>query len=113
MSKIKEIHERLVKNPEEYASIRFSVARQIFSINVALYFLVYLFTVGGFYFWPITLDHLAVFRYHLYTLLIISVVFFGYSLVEYLTDHKIAKIMALVFFSIFWGIALAGHLGAF
>lgn len=111
MSKIKEIQSRLLKNPSEFASIRFSVAKQIFAMSAALYFLVYLFTVGGFYFGPFSLDSLAILRYHFYSLLIISVAFFGFSLIEFLTDNKIAKISAALFFGIFAIIALLFHVG--
>lgn len=111
MSKIKEIQDRLLKNPEEYSSIRFLVSKQIFVINAALYFLVYLFTVGGFYFGPFTIDSLAIICYHLYSLVVISVAFFGYSLVEYFTDNKIVKIVSGVIFALFVSIALAVHVG--
>lgn len=116
MSKIKEIQLRLQKNPIEYTSLRFLVAKQLFALSFTLYFLSYLFTVGGFYFWPFTLDTLAVIRYHLYSLLVVATVFFGYSLIEYLVslympEKKILTLVALIIGILFWGAVLAIHLG--
>lgn len=116
MSKIKEIQSRLTQNSWEYARIRFLIAKQIFVFTVALYFLCYLFTVGGFYFGPFSIDTLAKITYHLYSLLIISTAIFGYSIVEYAAslhfpDKKIVLIIAGVIFAIFGIFALSVHLG--
>lgn len=45
MSKIKEIRERLTKNPEAYTTLRFTLAKHIFTLVTAAYFVVYLFTI--------------------------------------------------------------------
>lgn len=66
MSKIKEIHTILTKNPSTYSHLRLLVTKQIFAISFSLYFLAYLFTIGGFYFGPFTLSNLATIQYHLY-----------------------------------------------
>ena len=76
MSKIKEIHSVLTKNPSTYAHLRFLVSKQIFALSFSLYFLSYLFTIGGFYFGPLTVSHLTIITYHLYSLLVISTAFF-------------------------------------
>lgn len=117
MSKIKEIHSRLQKNPAEYNALRFLVAKQVFSLAFFLYFLSYLFTVGGFYFEPFfSLDNLAASRYHLYSLLIIATVFFWYSLTEHISHmlfqgNKIFPILGFVIGSVLGAAALASHLG--
>lgn len=115
MSKIKEIQSRLTKNPEEYRVLRFVIAKQVFIINVTLYFFAYLFTVGGFYFGPLTIDSLAIIRYHLYSLLIISTAFFGFSLAEFLLNkngntNKIGLIIVGILCVLFSAFALIAHL---
>lgn len=116
MSKIKEIQSRLEKNPTEYTYLRLLVAAQIFSTSFALYFLVFLFTIGGFYFWIFSVDTLAIIRYHLYSLLVLSTAFFGYSLTEYLVaiyfgNKKIITLIVGIFFVLFSLFALSTHLG--
>ena len=76
MIKIKEIHERLVKNPDEYRDIRYLVSKRLFAVSASLYFLVTLFTVGGFYFRFLSLNTLSMLSYHLYSLVVIATVFF-------------------------------------
>lgn len=116
MSKIKEIQERLTKNFWEYAKVRFVIAKQIFVFTVTLYFLSYLFTVGGFYLPFLSLDTLAKLTYHLYSLLVISTAFFGYSLIEFFIgshfpEKKIWLFIAGWIATIFSIFALAVHLG--
>lgn len=116
MSKIKEIQSRLTQNSWEYSRIRFLIAKQIFVFVVTFYFLAYLFTVGGFYFGPISLDTLAKITYHSYSLLIIATAFFGFSIAEYAVslhfgDKKFLLIIAGIFFAIFAIFGLSTHLG--
>ena len=45
MSKIKDIYERIHKNPSEYTDMRFLVAKRVFITIAAMYFASFLFTV--------------------------------------------------------------------
>lgn len=73
---IKEVFTRIKKTPSEYTDIRFAVAKRSFAFVASLYFLAYLFTVGGFYFGPFTLSDLSTATYHLYSLLVIATMWF-------------------------------------
>lgn len=85
MIKIKDIYERLRKDPKEYNELRFLVARRVFIIVVTAYFISLLFTIGGFYIGDIiTIPVLSTITYHLYSLLVIAMVWFGFSIAEYL-----------------------------
>ncbi len=84
MSKIKQIQQNFSKNPEYYIHLRLRVAQKIFVICVSLYFLVRLFTVGGFYFWIFDLPTLATCTYHLFSLAVIATFFLAYSYFEYM-----------------------------
>ncbi len=46
MSKIKEISDRLLKNPNEYTEIRLLIAKRTLGFFMAFYFLSFLFTIG-------------------------------------------------------------------
>ncbi len=50
MGKIKDIHERLIKNPAEFTEIRLLVAKRTLAFFIAFYFVSLLFTIGGFSF---------------------------------------------------------------
>lgn len=76
MSKIKDIQDRLIKNPGEYSEITFLVAERVFLMVIALYFLAFLGTIGGFYLSWLSLSMLSMLSYHLYSLLIITSVWF-------------------------------------
>lgn len=83
MSKIKDIHERLIKNPKEYNELSFLVAKRVLAFTIAFYFTSFLFTVGGFSFGPFSLSILAHITFHAYSLLVVVVAWFLYSLAEY------------------------------
>ena len=46
MVKIKDISERLIKNPAEYLEIRLIIAKRTLVIFLFLYYTVFLFTIG-------------------------------------------------------------------
>jgi hypothetical protein len=116
MIKIKDIHERLHKNPKEYTELRFLLARRVFVIIVAAYFTSLLFTVWGFYWWSIlTIPVLSTFTYHLYSLVIIVSVWFAFSVGEYFAAIYLwgkwwfAYIVLVIFLAFGW-LALYTHL---
>lgn len=115
MPKIKEIHDRLIKNPSEYTNIRFLVAKRVFITIATLYFLSFLFTVWGYYFWFITIDTLSLITYHLYSLLIIGFVWFWFSIAEYVValyapHHNWVPYFVLCILFIFGSLAFYVHL---
>lgn len=83
--KIKDITERLHKDASEYNGISFLVARRVFILIVALYFTSFLFTIGGFYLPFLSLESISMIHFHLFSLLVIAVVWFGYSFAEYMS----------------------------
>ena len=83
MPKIKDIHERLTKNPAEYNELSLLVAKRVLAFVIAFYFTSFLFTVGGFSFGPFSLSILAQITFHAYSMLILVVAWFLYSLTEY------------------------------
>lgn len=85
MSKIKDIHDRLIKDPKEYSGFLFLVSQRIFIMTVTLYFLTFLGTIGGFYTSWISLSGMSMLAFHLYSLVIIAFVWYGFSWAEYLT----------------------------
>lgn len=42
MSKIKDIHDRLIKDPKEYSGFLFLVSQRVFITTVSLYFFAFL-----------------------------------------------------------------------
>lgn len=46
MPKIKDIYDRLIKDPKEYSGFLFLVSQRLFVTIVTLYFLVFLSTIG-------------------------------------------------------------------
>lgn len=83
MPKIKDIHDRLRKDEKEYSSVSFLIARRVFIIVVSMYFTSLLFTVGGFYTPLVSLEALSMITFHVYSLLVIATMWFGYSFIEY------------------------------
>ena len=83
MPKIKDIHERIHKNPSEYTNMRYLVAQRVFITVATLYFLSFLFTVGGYYFPWLSIETLSMITFHVYSFLIIAFVWFGFSIAEY------------------------------
>jgi hypothetical protein len=83
MSKIKDILEKMKSTPREYHDLSLLIAKRIWLLIASLYYLSLLFTVGGFYYGPFSLDVLSLITYHLYSVLVIATVWFGYSLCEY------------------------------
>jgi hypothetical protein len=100
MPKIKEIRDRLLKNPVEYTEIRLLVAKRTLAFFIAFYFSAFLFTIGGFSFGPISLPILASITYHAYTILIIMLAWFFYEFSVYgvhvyADDHRWLIILSL------------------
>lgn len=83
MSKIKDILEKMRSTPREYHDLSLLIAKRVWLLVASLYYLSLLFTVGGFYYGPITLDHLSMSTFHLYSILVVATAWFGYSLCEY------------------------------
>lgn len=73
MPKIKDIIERLHKTPLEYSDIRFLSAKRTLAFFIALYFTSFLFLVGGFSFFFLSLPVLAQIVYHSYSVLVIVI----------------------------------------
>ena len=85
MQKIKEIYDRIHKNPSEYTNMRFLTAQRVFITIVAMYFISFLFTIGGYYFPWLDIKTLSMITFHLYSFLVIATVWFGFSIAEYFT----------------------------
>lgn len=117
MSKIKDIYERIHKNPSEYTDMRFIVARRVFITITAMYFTSFLFTVWGYYFSWLDLKTLSMITFHLYSFLVISVVWFGFSISEYFITiyypkHNWVPYLVLCVLFLFWLLALFVHLSS-
>lgn len=83
MSKIKDILEKMKASPRDYHDLSLLVAKRVWLMVVSLYYLAFLFTVGGYYYGPLSLDVLSQTTYHLYSVLVIATAWFGYALCEY------------------------------
>jgi hypothetical protein len=83
MSEIKDIIEKLKTNGREYYDLHLRIAKRVWLIIASLYYVSYLFTVGGFYFGPFSLENVSMITYHLYSVLVIATVWFFYALCEY------------------------------
>jgi hypothetical protein len=111
MPKIKEIRDRLLKNPAEYTEIRLLIAKRTLAFFIAFYFTAFLFAIGGFSFGPISLSVLSAIVYHAYTILVIVLGWFFYefsvySVHIYADEYRWAIIVCLVVSIIF----VAGNL---
>jgi uncharacterized membrane protein len=114
MPKIKDIHDRLIKNPVEYIEIRFSIAKRTLAFFLAFYYTIFLFTIGGFTFWPFDMAALSQIAFHTYTILVIMVAWFFYEFVVYAVhiyadDKRWIIIAALVLALIFGFLAIFTH----
>ena len=83
MSKIKELIEKIKKNGTEYNDLSLLISKRVWLIVASLYYLSFLFTVGGFYFGPFTLDYLSMITFHLYSILVIATAWFSKAPCEY------------------------------
>jgi sterol desaturase/sphingolipid hydroxylase (fatty acid hydroxylase superfamily) len=115
MSKIKEIHERLLKNPAEYTEIRLLIAKRTVAFFIMLYFTLFLFTIGGFSFGPVSLEMLSEITFHAYTILTIVVGWFlyefsVYAVHVYLDDHRWVIVACLAVSVLFTGTSVALHI---
>lgn len=63
MQKIKTISERLHRSETEYTEIRLIIAKNIFALFGFFYFTAYLFSIGGFDVWPLSLTTWSAFLY--------------------------------------------------
>jgi hypothetical protein len=108
MSKIKEIHDRLLKDPKEYSEIRLLVAKRSLAFFLALYYTVYLFTIGGFEFGPLHLSTLSQITYHTYTILVIMLAWFIYEFSVYTVHVYFDDKRWLIIIGLFLSIAFAG-----
>ncbi len=116
MAKIKDIYDRLKKDQKEYTELRFLIARRVFMVIVSMYFISLLFTIWGFYIGDIiNLSLLSTISFHLYSILVIAVVWFGFSIAEYfvavyLPGKDIITYLSGFVFLIFGALALYVHL---
>jgi hypothetical protein len=83
MTKIKDIRDRLFKDPNEYTEIRLLIAKRTLSFFIALYYVSFLFTIGGFSFYWFDIRTLSQITFHIYTVLVIMMAWFFYELVVY------------------------------
>lgn len=83
MTKIKEIVDKMKLNGTEYHDMNLLVSKRVWLFFAMLYYLAYLFTVGGFYFGSVSLEVLSMITFHLYSVLVVATVWFFYSLCEY------------------------------
>lgn len=114
MTKIKDIRDRLLKDPKEYTEIRLLVAKRTLAFFIALYYSAFLFTIGGFSFGPFDISTLSQITYHTYTILVIMMAWFLYELTVYavhiyMDDKRWLIIVSLVFSLVFTSIALFSH----
>jgi hypothetical protein len=114
MPKIKDIHDRLLKNPVEYTEIRLTVAKRVLGFFMAFYYLSFLFTMGGFSFGPFSLTVLSQITFHAYTILVIIIAWFFYEFIVYVVhlyfpERQIFIIGGLVMAVIFTLLALYTH----
>ncbi len=115
MSKIKDIIEKMQVNGRQYNDLSLLIAKRVWLIVATLYYLAFLFTVGGFYFRPFSLDSLSMMTFHLYSILVIASAWFFYSLCEYgvaiyLPNHRWTLTVAILIGLAFTGFTLSAHL---
>ncbi len=84
MPKIKDIHDRLVKDPGEYSALSFLIAERVFLIVTSLYFFTLLATVGGFYLSWLSTEMFSMMSYQLYSLMIVTMVWFAFAWTEHM-----------------------------
>lgn len=116
MSKIKDIIEKMKANGTEYLDLRLLVAKRVWLIVASLYYLSFLFTVGGYYFGPISIEQLSMLTFNLFSVLVIATVWFFYSLCEYAINVYFPNRHWLILFPIIFGIIFTAgtlliHLG--
>ena len=114
MTKIKDIRDRLFKDPSEYTEIRLLIAKRSLAFFIAFYYTSLLFTIGGYSFLWFDIATLSLITYHVYTILVIMMAWFFYELVVY-SVHVYADnqrwliIFALGFSTVFIGFSLYTH----
>jgi len=108
MWKIKDIHDRLIKDPKEYSGFLFLVSQRIFISTVLIYFITFLGTIGGFYTSWLSLSHMSMLAFHAYSLMIIGFVWYGFSWAEYLVYIHAPEKRWIAFFVLFLLIIVGG-----
>jgi hypothetical protein len=83
MPKIKDISDRLNKDSGEYSALSFLIAERAFLLVTTLYFLTLLATVGGFYLSWLSTTVISMISYHLYSLMIVTMVWFAFAWSEH------------------------------
>lgn len=116
MPKIKDVVDKMKLNGSEYHDLNLLVSKRVWLIMATMYYVCYLFTVGGFYFGPISLDYLAMATFHLYSILVIATAWFFYSLCEYaiavyLPNRKLLILVPIFLCVFITSIALLAHIG--
>lgn len=106
MAKIKDIVVKMKTNGTEYQELSFLVSKRVWLAIATLYYVSYLFTVGGFYFGPVSLDYFSMITFHLYSVLVIATAWFFYSICEYSIAMYVPGKKWLLVFPIIIGIAI-------
>ena len=111
MTKIKDIRDRLFKDPNEYTEIRLLIAKRTLAFFIALYYTSLLFTIGGYSFFIFDIPTLSLITFHIYTVLVIMMAWFFYELVVYgvhvyADNQRWLIILALGFSTVFVGFSL-------
>lgn len=114
MVKIKDIRDRLYKDPTEYTEIRLLIAKRTLAFFIALYYTSLLFTIWGFSFFVFDIYTLSQITYHIYTVLVIMMAWFFYELVVYgvhvyADNQRWLIVAALGFSTVFVGFSLYTH----
>lgn len=84
MSKIKDILDKMKTQGTPYYDLNLLIAKRIWLIVATLFYLSYLFTVGGFYFGPFSIDMMSKITFHLYSVFVIATAWMIYSIGEYM-----------------------------
>ncbi|MDD2694115.1 MAG: hypothetical protein PHY14_04250 [Candidatus Gracilibacteria bacterium] len=120
MVKIKDIRERLTKNPQEYLEIKLVIAKRTLAFFVLAYYMTLLFTIAGFSFsvfgFFVSLEFLSNVSFHLYSVLVIVVSWFMFSLIEYFQNiyfptKSWIKLIGLIIALLFGIFGVVAHIG--
>jgi len=115
MMKIKDIHERIHKNPDELAYIELGVAKRIFALTASLYFTFFLATIGWFYLSWLSREMMSQITFHMYSIFVIVSLWFWFSLCQYYMtlyslQKKLFQYILLGVFSIIGLLLLIPHI---
>lgn len=118
MSKIKDIVDKMKTQWSVYSDFKLLIAQRVWLLVASIYFLAYLFTVGGFYFGPMSLDILSKTTFHLYSVLVIATgwmiyALWDYAITVYAPSQKWTLFLPIIFSTALIVGALVVHLGLY